>query len=363
MTPIQTLTLENVDNTVRGVGSIDLSTRGASIINDAGGAIVADATGMQSPTLSVGGNNVTVTNSGILQSNPGSTLYVNSSYLTNYITSTQTLKGGTYRIFSTATKHGVLQLKPLGRNGGEIINNAATILLDGPNSDFVDDGFQDVLSAFTNNQDTGSFAIDNGRDFQSPVGKVFTNGGVVVVGGGSKFSSGGYQQAGGSSEVNGNLISTAEFTGGTLLGRGTLRGQVTMAGVIAPGRLGKHPVGPLHTENVAGTLRIIGDYSQTGGTLELDLGGRTAGKSFGFLRVSGKAKLAGTLHVKSLFGFKPKSGDKFTFLVANKVSGTFAQPLARCPDCIQTGCFEPVYGETTVTLVFHDRNSRQCQRP
>lgn len=356
--------LINQDNTLRGAGRIDVY---GPMEVGADGAIVADATGAQT-TLSVGDSSggLNLSNSGTLQANAGSTLEVNAKGggFLNYTTSTQTLKGGTYRIFSTATKSGVLRVK-LASGVGQIKHNAASILLDGPRSQFVDESGQDVLSAFSDNQQEGRFTIVNGRIFQIPA-STFTNSGEVVVGERSRFLAGGYSQASGSTEVDGVLSVSAGgkagFAGGSLLGRGVVQGMVTTGGVIAPGRLGQQPgAGSLATEGLAGTLAIKGDYNQTAGTLELDVGGVAAGKSFGKLLITGKATLAGRLQINPIHGFTPKSGNRFTFLVAKGgISGTFAERLAPCPDCITKGCFEPVYSRNSVTLVFHS-DSRRCR--
>ena len=134
---------------------------------------------------------------------------------------------------------GTLQINPLGSTGGEIVNNAATIYLNGPNSNFVDQAGLDALSNFSNNTSAGSFTITNGRNFTSPAS--FPNAGVVNVGGGSTFTTGGsgnYNQSGGSTQLNGALVAggnQGNFNGGVLYGNGgTITGNVTMAGTIAP---------------------------------------------------------------------------------------------------------------------------------
>ena len=71
-------------------------------------------------------------------------------------------------MYGTVSNPGTLQIDSLGNTGGEIVNNAATILLDGPNSNFVDQAGLDALSNFSNNTSTGSFTIQNGRNFTSP---------------------------------------------------------------------------------------------------------------------------------------------------------------------------------------------------
>ena len=129
-----------------------------------------------------------------------------------------------------------MQINPLGNTGGEIVNNAATILLDGPNSNFVDAAGLDALSNFSNNTAAGSFTIQDGRNFTSPSGTDFANAGIVNIGAGSTFTTGGaanYNQSGGSTQLNGTLTAgggSANFNGGVLFGNGgVINGNVTMA--------------------------------------------------------------------------------------------------------------------------------------
>src|SRR5208283_3019653 len=139
----------------------------------------------------------------------------------------------------TVANPGTLQIDALGNTGGEIVNNAATILLDGPNSNFVDQAGLDALSQFNNNTAAGSFTIQDGRNFTSPGD--FANAGTVNIGAGSTFTTGGpgnYNQSGGSTQVNGTLSAgggQSNFNGGVLFGNGgVINGNVMMAGTIAP---------------------------------------------------------------------------------------------------------------------------------
>ncbi len=314
------LTLENFDNTIQGAGII--GNNGLSLQNDAGGTVLANATGQ---TLSITGAG-TVTNIGTFQANSGSTLLVGSvTSFTNF--SGNTLTGGTYNVYGTTSSPGTLQINPLGTTGGEIVNNAATIYLNGPNSNFFDASSLDALSNFSNNTSAGTFTITNGRNFTSP--STFANAGVVNVGTGSTFTTGGissYNQTGGSTQLNGTLTpggSSANFLGGVLFGNGgTVNGIVTVAGTIAPAATINGSNVPL----TSGQLNITGNYIQNStGVFNLGLGGLTAGTQFGFLGISGNALIDGTLNVNLLSTFFPAVGDTFTFLTTGgSVTGTFA---------------------------------------
>ena len=247
------LTLENFNNTIQGAGII--GENGLSLLNDVAGTILANAFG-QTLTLSGGGS---VTNNGTFQVNAGSELLLSNVTFTNF--ASHTLTGGTYDVYGTLANPGTLQIDPLGSTGGEIVNNAATILLSGPNSNVVDNLGLNALSNFTNNEAAGSFTIQDGRDFTSSLTSNFTNAGIVNIGSGSTFTTGvvsNYVQTGGTTQLDGGLVAAggqANFNGGTLYGNnGTITGNVTMAGIIVPAAA----INGLSMPTMAGTLNIIG---------------------------------------------------------------------------------------------------------
>ncbi len=315
-------TLENFNNTIQGAGII--GDNGLSLLNDAGGTILANASG-QTLTINGGG---TVTNNGTFQANSGSALVVGNVTFTNF--AAHTLTGGTYNVYGTLANPGTLQINPLGNTGGEIVNNAATILLDGPNSHFVDEASLNALSNFSNNEAAGSFTIQDGRNFTGPNNTNFSNAGIVNIGVGSTFTTGGsgdYNQSGGSTQLAGGTLTAgggmANFNGGVLFGTGgAINGNVTMAGTIAPAATINGSNMPLS----AGALKVIGNYTQTAtGIFNLGLGGLSAGTQFGFLAVTGNANLDGTLNVSLINGFFPTAGNTFTFLTTGgSVSNEFA---------------------------------------
>ena len=312
------VTLDNINNTIQGEGII--YNNGTTVINEAAGTILANSPGgtlTTSLTVQYG----TVTNNGTLQAEAGNLLHLYQANLTNF--SGNTLTGGTYNIYGTTSNPGTLQADSLGNTGGEIVNNAATILLNGPNSNFVDQAGLDALSNFSNNTSTGSFTIQAGRNFTSPSSASFANAGAVTVGTGSTFTTGGtrnYNQSGGSTQVDGALVAgggQVNINAGTLRGNGgTITGNVLMAGTIAPG----------DAPGAAGQLNIVGNYVHTaGGIFQLDIGGLTAGSQFDVLNVSGLTSLSGTLNIGLINSFFPTVGDTFIFLTsAGGVSNFFS---------------------------------------
>jgi PEP-CTERM motif len=307
-------TLDNTNNTIQGEGLIYIN--GATLVNEAGGTILANSAGgtlINSLTVDYG----TVTNYGTMQADAGNLLHMFQGNLTNF--SGNTLTGGTYNVYGTTSNPGTLQIDAFGNTGGEIHNNAATILLNGPNSNIYDQAGLNALSNFNNNTAAGSFTIQNGRNFTSP--GVFSNAGAVNIGSGSTFStaSGSYNQSGGNTKVDGALAPAGglvSISGGTLSGNGgTVTGNVNLGGTMSPGD------GPA----MAGKLNVVGNYIQTsGGIFQLDLGGLTAGSQFDWLDVSGTTSLSGTLDVSLINAFFPNVGDTFTFLTSGgAVSGIF----------------------------------------
>ena len=106
---------------------------------------------------------------------------------------------------------------------------------------------------------------------------------------------------------------TFAVTGGSLSGVGTVTANVSNSGQINPGNGG------------AGTLAIVGTYTQAaGGTLNIELGGLTAGSQHDQLTVSGAATLNGTLNVTLINGFSPAVNDNFIVLTFASRSGAFS---------------------------------------
>jgi autotransporter-associated beta strand protein len=110
--------------------------------------------------------------------------------------------------------------------------------------------------------------------------------------------------------VDGSIASANTFVnrGGSLSGTGTVGGNVSNGGIVAPG-------------DSPGTLHVTGNYSQSnGGVLDIEIASLF---SFDQLMVSGTATLGGTLDV-SLDGYTGHAGDIFTILTSSSLSGNFA---------------------------------------
>jgi hypothetical protein len=100
--------------------------------------------------------------------------------------------------------------------------------------------------------------------------------------------------------------------GGTLLGLGTIMGNLTNSGTVHPGD------GP-------GLLSLSGNYTQTSaGILDIQLGGPAPGTGYSVLSAGGTATLDGILDISLINGFIPINGEVFTILTAGSVNGVFS---------------------------------------
>jgi len=159
----------SANHTIQGNGQLGVDYFG--MVNE--GLILANGGGTLSvnPRATAGG----LTNNGTLQVDAGSTMIITDS-LNNYAAGT--LTGGTYKVYGTDTDPGTMRLP----SGSNITTNAATILLDGPNSNIynANTGTTSALSGLAANTSAGSFTIENGRNFTTA--GAFSNAGMVQVG-------------------------------------------------------------------------------------------------------------------------------------------------------------------------------------
>jgi hypothetical protein len=167
-----------------------------------------------------------------------------------------------------------------------------------------------------------------------------TNSGTVTLAYGTSLGAGSYSQTAGSIVLNGATINGGSLgiNWGSLSGSGTINASLTNGGQLIPGGAG-----------VAATLTVNGNYTQTAtGTLEIDIGGTTAGSQYDQLSVSGTATLGGTLNVATIGSFTPAFGNTFQVLTFGSSSGNFATYIG---PSLASGLFlDPVFGHTSLTL-------------
>jgi outer membrane autotransporter protein len=128
--------------------------------------------------------------------------------------------------------------------------------------------------------------------------------------------------------VNGNI----EVLQGTLGGNFTEFGSLVNLATLSPG-------------NSPGTITVYGNFQQArGGTLNIELASSTL---YDRLIVAGRAQLGGTLDISLLNGFTPKQGEKFDFLSAGGIAGTFSKIDAPVWNDLT---LRPFYGKNSVTI-------------
>ena len=271
-----------------GGGGVGIQTHGAPVDITNSGAISANSTGViigaggsltnEAGGTITGGNGVaidaTLSSGNTIFSNGGT---VNGSVELGAGVNTVTLvTGGTIK--------GDLNLGP---------NSGNELILDGPIEETISQAVTGAISGL------GSLSVQGGtwiidEDLAAPVSTDVITGTLSL----------------GQSVTLTTPALTIE-NGGTLMGTGTIRGNVTNSGVVSPG-------------NPFGTLTIQGNFTQTNsGIFHLEIGGLAPG-DFGVLAVTGHATLAGTLQLVRTGNFHFQPGDKLVFLTANSVAGSFS---------------------------------------
>ena len=295
------------DSTIEGSGNIGRGKMG--LTNN--GLILANQSAPLTIDASAG-----FTNNGTLQTSAGSTMDITGPF-SNFAGTT--LTGGKYVVAGT------LQFA-----GANIVTNAAALTLTGGSASIIDQNNSNGLANFTTNAAAGKFTLSGNQNLTTLAG-TFANAGTVTVSTGSTFTVGNngntslatnYTQTGGLTTVNGTLTSSAStastptvtLQGGSLLGDGTVIDPVKSSAIVEPG----------DSSTATGKLAITGSYTQaSSGSLDISIGGTTAGTKFDQLNVSGAATLGGTLNLKSLNGFVPTVGSTFDILNAGSRTGTF----------------------------------------
>jgi hypothetical protein len=172
---------------------------------------------------------------------------------------------------------------------------------------------------------TGATSVSGGTaNFQSggSTGTFSNTGGTVELASGTTFtvSSGGYTQTSGNTYLYGGTLAvtggTVDIQSGTsLYGPGTINGNLTNEGTVWVGG-----GGPAN-----GTLSVSGNDTQSStGTLDINIGGPTAGTQYDKLSISGTASLSGTLNASLVNGYNPPSGTSFMILTYGSESEDFS---------------------------------------
>ncbi len=316
----RTLTINGVLNnagTITGAGDVvtaassvfnltggTLSGAGATtangVVNITGGANLSrglvsnNAFNLGSGMLNVSGSTLQLNNGGTASglmniSNPGTLLFSGGSY--NFSsggfsgTGTTTVAGATVNLPS-------LNLSGTGNVTAGQLNVAGATSIAPTGVMTVSGG---VLNA------NGPLFVD-GTLQSTPPGIINTAGQPITVGGLLDLGGGTLQT------TQLNIVSS-----GLLKGKGTVIGNVIVAGTFAPG-------------TSPGIVNINGNYTQTG-TLQIELGGITPGTGYDQVVVSGTANLGGTLDVRQFGAFVSPPGATFQVVKAGTVNGTFTNTI------------------------------------
>jgi hypothetical protein len=128
----------------------------------------------------------------------------------------------------------------------------------------------------------------------------------------------GFQQSDGQLLIDGGRFESKSgfiFTGGKVVGTGTLKGSVINYARFAPG-------------DIHGVLVIDGNYDQgPSGALEIEIGGREPGSTHDRLRVTGSTSLDGLLAVYRAADFEPAENDAFLILQYPSRQGEFSRVI------------------------------------
>ncbi len=277
-------TIENTSNSTNALAGLNTNSGTFGLANDANFTTAGD-----------------FNNTGTLSIAKGSTLTVTGTLAQ---VSGSTLTGGSYVL------GGTLELG----SGISLTTNAANLTLEGGT---IKSGTANALASLASN--TGTLEVAGNSTFTTSGN--FNNSGVLDVTSGSTFSVGSntYTESAGTTTVDGALTGNVSVTGGTLLGAGTLKNNVSVGGS------GTAPSISVGDAGKAGLLKITGTYTQLStGTLNVTVGGTALGSEYSRLEVTGTASLSGTLTVDLINSFTPKVGASFTILSAKSITGTFS---------------------------------------
>ena len=370
-------TLEiNAINNVVNTGTLKASGGGTlfingSTVNNAGGTIFAGPSStVNFSAATINGGNLSSAGSGVIQAvftdtlngvtiTSGTTYFLsnNDTYLTGDL-----INKGTVDVGNSSASSGLLPYGTVANNGTINLSGGGTINLNNAGSAIEGfsgnetlinhdnliqgQGYIESLKSFQNGgtvsanvsggtlliQDapttnSGTFQVGSGSTLV--VNGAFTTSGTVNIGDLHSPSASLFQMAGANNFVQtsgtttlwsaGSTLSVAfgqsvNIQGGLLQGFGTIQGNLFNAGTVHPGD------GP-------GVLTVNGNYTQnSGGILDIEIGGSRPGTDFSVLNVSGLATLntGGLLDVSLLNGFSPTSNETFVILTSGGLSGMFA---------------------------------------
>ncbi|HJQ99505.1 MAG TPA: hypothetical protein VJ826_14415, partial [Candidatus Polarisedimenticolaceae bacterium] len=280
---------------------------------------------LQGPdTINVSGvmtwNGGTITGAGVINANGGTSLGS---------ASVKDLMGG--KVLNTSGTTTWTSTGSLRFGTGGSINNSGTWDCQG-------DGLLFAVASpgtFTN---TAAGVLKKTAGDATGVSVPFANAGSVQALASSMQFSGGFTQTAGSTTLSGGTISSTtplDIQGGTITGIGTATASLANGGHAVPGLS-------------IGTLALTGNYTQSAsGSLDVQIGGHTAGTEYDQITVTGSATFAGAVNVTLANGFVPVGGDSFTLMTYASSTGAFS--TSSLPPLAQ-GCWRTFYNPTALVL-------------
>jgi hypothetical protein len=328
-------------NKTFSVGALDLAGGGARTLGGANLSVAGGTTALASGTLAMGGQTLTlgtgahlvlgiatiqqggaIVNHGIIETPPGFTATIQPAVDTADgeidvgSSATLFLQGGTPQLSGGALTAGKWVLAGTLKLPGAVTTLSGNVQFAGTQAHLVDAaGANDALTNATALAQGSTLTLAAGVTLAPPSG--FTNDGTLVLNGGALVvgPTGSFQQNQGAlllsdaaSHIDVIAGGNENIAGCTLGGVGTVNGDVTAAGTVAPG-------------NTPGTLTINGNYTQApGATLNEEI---ASASDYDRLVVNGAATLDGTIAVVPVGGYVPPNGQTFDVITATSSTGTF----------------------------------------
>ena len=225
---------------------------------------------------------------------------------------------GAVTVDGTLTTSGQLAVGAMGtgtmtvRNGGDVVsgdsrigqytgaNGTATVT--GAGSTWTENSSMYVGGSAAGNVGTGTLNVSNGAALSvANTLKIWSGDDAVNFSGGTIAANTIDISSGGAFNFTGGTLHTVTFKG-NLLNQG---------GTLAPG-------------SSPGLTTVEGNYTQSAGILDIELGGRARGTQYDALNVMGSLTLGGTLNVSLWNGFNPALSDTFNILDWGSVHGLFS---------------------------------------
>ena len=159
-----------------------------------------------------------------------------------------------------------------------------------------------------NNTFAGSLSVQGGEVIVSGAAAAIDGASSLTIGNGGTFTLD--EGTVSVSQVDNSSGGTFNFNGGTLKTPSVLGTLNNNGGTFAPG-------------NSPTITMVSGDYTQSSGALEIEIGGLVVGDDYDRLDIAGTLNAAGSLQVELINNFQPTLGQTFTIVTANAINGTF----------------------------------------